>query len=208
MRTELFFALFLWVSGCRSEPLFDRIGNGYYYIGNEKTAGHYFDWFIARQDCWRRTSTLVSVETREELRSLEQYIVSRGFPDGSTFATSGHSFNSAIPFSWEGVDEPLTFTNWLPGTRQEEVRSYLSLELANSSLYMRPAFGHDDYYICEYKLSIGVLWLSLEPKTRGIIVVVMFILSFWILWLIYKWKVPNFSGQHAADKVKLMSLSV
>ncbi|XP_044315903.1 uncharacterized protein LOC123037749 [Drosophila rhopaloa] len=190
---------------CRSEPVFDRIGDGYYYIGSEKTAGHYFDWFIARQHCRRNVSTLVSVETRDELVNLEQYIVSKGFPDGSTFATSGNSFNSPTPYSWEATDEPLAFTNWLPGTEKLPERSYLSLKLTNSSLYMIPTYGLDDYYICEYHFSIWQLWLSLDSPNRDILIVIVFFVWFCLLILYLRWQVTKKSSQPAADKVQLMS---
>jgi len=151
-------------------------------------------------------STLLSVETAKELRNLEQYILSRGFPDGSTFATSGSNFKSKIHYSWEGVDEPLTFTHWLPGTEEEfdGTGTFLSLQLANSSLYMRPSYGQDDYYICEYKLSLQQIWLFLETES-WIHVLVLGVLL-WLCYFIFllRWKAKRNSSQHAEDKINLL----
>ncbi|XP_017050548.1 uncharacterized protein LOC108094476 isoform X1 [Drosophila ficusphila] len=194
----------LLIAGCRSETVFDRIGDGYYFIGNEKSATHFFDWFVARSDCWKRMANLVSVETKEELSLLERYIVSKGFPNGSTFATSGHSFKSAFPYSWEAVDSPLTFTRWLPGTEVQVERTYLSLQLANSSLYMRKSYGYDDYYICEYHFSPWQIWLSLESSTRIIVFFGGFAVWTIALVLFILRKLHRSSSRQKNDKVSLL----
>ncbi|XP_016963103.1 uncharacterized protein LOC108033328 [Drosophila biarmipes] len=206
------FYLFIFgIAVCKCEDLFDRIGDGHYFIGNEKTAGHYFDWFVARRDCWDRISTLLSVENAEELGNLQQYILSRGFPDGSTFATSGSSFKGKTHYSWEAVDEPLTFAHWLPGSEAEidgtgtGTGTFLSLQLANSSLYMRPSYGQDDYYICEYKFSLRQLALSLETQAWSC----LFVLGV-LLWLCYfacllRWKAKKETIQHSEDKMNLIA---
>ncbi|XP_026843079.1 uncharacterized protein LOC6598056 [Drosophila persimilis] len=146
----------------QSEATFDLVGKGLYYIGNEDGTLRNCDWFLSRRDCWKHNSQLVSVETIEELKALEDYALSKGFADGSTFATSGHSFDSEMPYSWEGVKQPLTFTRWMPGTEKPLSKSYLSLVLSNSTLYMRRSFGYDNYYICEYQPALLRLWLSMS----------------------------------------------
>ncbi|KAH8357912.1 hypothetical protein KR200_011943 [Drosophila serrata] len=137
----------------------------------------YFDWFLARRDCWRNVSNLVSVETSEELTALEDYIVSRGYPDGSTFATSGHNFNSDPPYSWEASENPVNFVRWAPGSEVILEKTYLCLQLSNKSLYMRQSYGLDDYFICEYRFSVNQLWLYLDPRSRIAIVLVFGCLS-------------------------------
>ncbi|KAH8281534.1 hypothetical protein KR054_001250 [Drosophila jambulina] len=188
MRAEYYF-LFLLVAGCQSHSAFEQIGDGYYYIGSEKATGHYFDWFFARRDCWRNVSNLVSVETSEELTALEDYIVSRGYPDGSTFATSGHNFYSDPPFTWEGAHSPVNFVRWPPGSEVSVEKTYLCLQLTNNSLYMRPSYGMDDYYICEYQLSMNQLWLYLDPSTRiALILILGCIACLCLLILLRRWQ--------------------
>lgn len=168
-------------------------------------ADHYFDWFIARRDCWRNVSNLVSVETLEELTSLEDFIVSRGYPDGSTFATSAHNFYSDPPFSWEGAEEPVNFVRWAPGSEVRLDKSYLSLELTNNSLYMRRSYGHDDYYICEYRPSIGQYWISLDDMTRILLSALGCLAWFCFLILLYKWIPRRKSSRRPSDVVKLLA---
>ncbi|XP_017033704.1 uncharacterized protein [Drosophila kikkawai] len=204
MRAEYYF-LFLLIAGCQSHSVFEKIGDGYYFIGSEKTADHYFDWFIARRACWRNVSNLVSVETSEELTALEDYIVSRGYPDGSTFATSGHNFYSQPPFSWEGSNKPVNFARWAPNSKVFVEKSYLSLELINSSLYMRRSYGLDDYFICEYRLSANQLWLYLDPTTRiGIVLVIGCLASLGLLILLHRWMPRRKPVQSPDDKESLI----
>ncbi|KPU73221.1 uncharacterized protein Dana_GF26270 [Drosophila ananassae] len=169
---------------CLCDSVFDRIGDGYYFIESENLSEHYYDWFFARLDCWRHTSNLVSVETVEELKDLEQYVLSKGYDEGTTFATSGHSFRTAPDFWWDGVDKAVTFDRWLPGKPKPSKKSYLSLRLINSTLYMQESFGQDDYFICEYKFSAPMVWRSLNQNTRLIVLVILWLISIFILYKI------------------------
>ncbi|KAH8324257.1 hypothetical protein KR074_002666 [Drosophila pseudoananassae] len=166
---------------CYCDSVFDRIGNGFYFIESEHIDEHYFDWFFARQDCWRHTSNLVSVETVEELKDLEKYVLSKGYSEGTTFATSGHSFRTAPDYWWDGSDEAVTFDRWAPGTQKPTRKSYLSLQLINSTLYMLESLGQADYYICEYKFSAPRVWMSLNENTRIIVLVALLLLCLCIL---------------------------
>ncbi|XP_017069869.2 uncharacterized protein LOC121529668 [Drosophila eugracilis] len=200
MQSRIFIMLLL-IAVCRSEDDFIRIGDGFYYIGNEKDTGHYFDWFVARQDCWRRVSTLVSVETSDELSQLEETIVSRGFPEGSTFATSGHNFESTYPYVWHEMNTPLNFTRWLPGTEPDVEKTYLSLVLVNSSLYMRRSSGIDDYYICEYNFTPWQYWVSFETQTRTVITLICCFLLLVQLLLFFKFIRRMKSMPNKGDKL-------
>lgn len=80
---------------------------------------------------------------------LQSYILSKGYANGSTFSTSGHSFDSENPFKWEALDQTLTYTKWLPAEAPLD-DSNLSLQLIDSELYMVRSWGYDQFYICEY----------------------------------------------------------
>ncbi|SPP85508.1 uncharacterized protein LOC117587968 [Drosophila guanche] len=191
----------LCISLCQSAASLDRVGKGFYYIGNEDSSLKYCDWFHSRSDCWQHNSQLVSVETLEELKALEEYVSSKDFADGSTFATSGHSFDADMPYSWEGVKQPLTFTRWMPGEEKPLFKSYLSLVLSNSSLYMRQTFGYDNYYICEYQTPLLSIWLSLNKVNLVVLLCLILIL---IYLLIFGKRRKTGSSAKAVDKEKLI----
>nr|XP_043069839.1 uncharacterized protein LOC122320924 [Drosophila bipectinata] len=203
MKSSIFF-IFLPLS-CFCDSVFDRIGNGYYFIESEHIDEHYFDWFFARQDCWRHTSNLVSVETVEELKDLEKYVLSKGYSEGTTFATSGHSFRTAPDFWWDGSDEAVTFDLWVPGTQKPTRKSYLSLQLINSTLYMQESLGQADYYICEYKFSATRVWMSLNENTRTIVLMALMLL--WVFILCYLIGTTKPRREKLDDQEKLITES-
>ncbi|XP_034666619.1 uncharacterized protein LOC117900376 [Drosophila subobscura] len=195
----------LCISLCQSAASLDRVGKGYYFIGNEDSSLKYCDWFLSRGDCWEHSSQLVSVETIEELKALEEYVSSKDFDDGSTFATSGHSFDADMPYSWEGVKQPLSFTRWMPGEEKPLFKSYLSLVLSNSSLYMRQTFGYDNYYICEYQAPLLTIWLSLNKLNLVVLLCLILIL---IRLLIFQDRGKTRASAKAVDKEKLIVESI
>lgn len=204
---------------CFCDSVFDRIGNGYYFIESEHLVSetkfmkmkkkkffiaqneHYFDWFFAWRDCWRHVSNLVSIETVEELKDLEQYVLSKGYAEGTTFATSGHSFRTAPDFWWDGADEAVTLNRWLPGKQKPSKKSYLSLQLINSTLYMLESFGQDDYFICEYTFSAPRVWMSLNESTRIIVLLALMLISVCMLYNIVRTKKHSEGGRNDEEKL-------
>ncbi|KAH8274061.1 hypothetical protein KR044_009427 [Drosophila immigrans] len=87
---------------------------------------------------------------------LEHYIRSKGYANGSIFATSGHSYDSEYPFKWEALDQVLTYKKWLSG-EEPLADCNLSLQLIDSELYMTRTWGYNQYYICE-KQKMGKYW--------------------------------------------------
>ncbi|KAH8403334.1 hypothetical protein KR222_010936 [Zaprionus bogoriensis] len=69
------------------------------------------------------------------MRNLQNYILSKGYANGSIFGTSAHSYNSEGRFKWEVFDEPVAFFNWLSGEAPAPDCN-LSLQLIDSQLYM------------------------------------------------------------------------
>ncbi|KAH8412847.1 hypothetical protein KR009_006277, partial [Drosophila setifemur] len=107
------------------------------------------------------------------MEDLESYIAAKGFPNGSTFATSGNNFNGGDGYHWAGGwgENPLTFIRWLPGVEKPLDDSFLSLQLVNSSLYMVQSEGLDDYYICEYKPTLRQFYLKRQTLSLIILMV-------------------------------------
>ncbi|KAH8415014.1 hypothetical protein KR215_011054 [Drosophila sulfurigaster] len=66
---------------------------------------------------------------------LQIYVSSKGYPNGSIFSTSGHSYNSEYPFKWHALGESLTYKKWLAGDAPP-LDCNLSLQLIDSELYM------------------------------------------------------------------------
>ncbi|XP_062128209.1 uncharacterized protein LOC133840415 [Drosophila sulfurigaster albostrigata] len=127
---------------------YEKVGEGYYFIGIGQTDENIFDYFDARRSCWQNDGELVSVETAEEMMLLQIYVSSKGYPNGSIFSTSGHSYNSEYPFKWHALGESLTYKKWLAGDAPP-LDCNLSLQLIDSELYMIRTWGYNKYYICE-----------------------------------------------------------
>ncbi|TDG43368.1 hypothetical protein AWZ03_010236 [Drosophila navojoa] len=120
---------------CVSLHAFDEVGEFAYYIGKENNASVIFDWFDARHECRSNGGQLVSVVSETQMNDLQEYIIDRGYANGSKFYTSGHSFLSPDPFKWDALQESVDYSKWLPGDGPKD-RSFLSLQLINSELFM------------------------------------------------------------------------
>ncbi|XP_034472394.1 uncharacterized protein LOC117780101 [Drosophila innubila] len=134
---------------CQCSFMYDKVGETSYFIAVGFSDEHIFDWFDARKSCRENDGELVSVVTSDQMLQLQDYILSKGYANGSTFGTSGHSYDSENPFKWEALDQRLTYTKWLPG-EAPPADCNLSLQLIDSELYMIRSWGYDPYYICEY----------------------------------------------------------
>ncbi|KAL7739884.1 hypothetical protein ACLKA6_003372 [Drosophila palustris] len=133
---------------CQCSYDYDRVGETYYFIGTGYSDKNIFDWFDARQSCRENDGELVSVVTPDQMLQLQNYILAGGYANGSTFGTSGHSYDSEHPFKWEALDQRLIYTKWLQG-EEPPADCNLSLQLVDSELYMIRSWGYDQFYICE-----------------------------------------------------------
>ncbi|XP_017841455.2 uncharacterized protein LOC108599175 isoform X1 [Drosophila busckii] len=172
--------------------VYEKIGDGYYFIanGNENdTDVIYFDWFEARESCRSHSGQLLSVESAQQLLDLQNYIVAAGYANGSTFFTSGHSFFSNSPFTWDALQQRVTYTKWLAGEAPPR-KSYLGLQLINSELFMRCSNGADQYYICQYEPICRRLLVNLRKLDLTLMVSVFatLIVLYAILWLVKRHK--------------------
>ncbi|XP_022219280.1 C-type lectin 37Da-like [Drosophila obscura] len=88
---------------------FVKIGNGYYYIENNKRA----NWYQAYIACRKMGAELVSFETREELDAMDAYIpieysLRQYWTSGTDLAVKGMHV-------WFSNAEPLADDVWYPG---------------------------------------------------------------------------------------------
>lgn len=186
--------LLLAAKACQCTYTYEKIGDSRYFIGKGNSVSHVyrsrsqladwcllfqdeqiFDWFDARHSCRAQGGQLVSVQTAKQLIELEHYILAQGYPNGSMFSTSGHSFESEYPFKWSALGKSVTYTKWLPG-EGPPLNSFLSLQLVNSELFMVTSWGFDQFYICEYE-TIGV-WLVTNLYNPFYLILVILILVF------------------------------
>ncbi|XP_030561982.1 uncharacterized protein LOC115763520 [Drosophila novamexicana] len=167
--------LLLAAKACQCTYTYEKIGDSRYFIGKGNSDEQIFDWFDARHSCRAQGGQLVSVQTAKQLIELEHYILAQGYPNGSMFSTSGHSFESEYPFKWSALGKSVTYTKWLPG-EGPPLNSFLSLQLVNSELFMVTSWGFDQFYICEYE-TIGV-WLVTNLYNPFYLILVILILVF------------------------------
>lgn len=95
------------------------------------------------------------------MNALLKYILDRGYKNGTKFVTSGHNFLTPSPFKWEALQEPVTYSKWLPGDGPVH-SSFLSLQLINSELFMVTSTSFDRYFICEYETAYMKLRKALK----------------------------------------------
>ncbi|KRF98238.1 uncharacterized protein Dwil_GK28181 [Drosophila willistoni] len=191
--------------------IFDKVGLNSYYIGDADMDNRYFDWFMARSECRAHNSQLVSIETAEEMSHLQDYIVSKGYANGSTFATSGNSFESENPYSWDSSGKTLEFTKWLPSEKLPIDKSYLSLVLIDSEIYMIRSEGYDDNYICESM----TIWerIRFEIKRQfsaevAIALILLFICYCFLFYAIHKRRSASYEFYKVSYKNRVFSVPI
>ncbi|XP_064547632.1 uncharacterized protein LOC135434841 [Drosophila montana] len=180
--------LILAAKSCQCSITFDKVGDSHYFIGKGNSDDQIFDWYDARRSCQAQGGQLVSVQTAKQMIELESYIMGRGYPNGSLFSTSGHSFESEYPFKWSALGKSLTYTKWLPN-EGPPLNSFLSLQLVNSELFMVTSWGFDQFYICEYE-TMGV-WLVTNLYNPFYLILVSLILVFLLLTIKKKRAIPE-----------------
>ncbi|XP_032595264.1 uncharacterized protein LOC6566997 isoform X1 [Drosophila grimshawi] len=140
---------------------YNRIGDGNYFVGLEHTDQEFFDWFDARQSCLDHNGQLVSVQTEAKMIELQDYLVAKGYANGSTFSTSGHNFNQENPFSWDALKQRFNYSKWLPN-EEPRLKGFVGLQLIGKELFMFRSWGYDQFYICEENSILQKLWLLLD----------------------------------------------
>ncbi|XP_054742940.1 perlucin-like [Anastrepha obliqua] len=100
------------------ETLTVEIGGNIYLIWNDEK----LSWWAARDFCTERQMKLVSLQTEEKSKQLNDFLQAHNLVDspelGNDFIywTSGTDQKHDGKFVWNGAEnEEFTFTNWLPG---------------------------------------------------------------------------------------------
>lgn len=118
--------------------------------------------------------------TEDKFNNLEQYILSKGFANGTKFSTSGHSYDSDSQFHWATLGQPITYSKW-HFRYQPPMECYLSLQLIDGELYMIRSWGYDPYYICEYRGFWRGAWIFINCRFVFIVSMILMCLVIFLI---------------------------